>query len=294
MPTRDENWPNGTPCWIDLMVTDPAAAKEFYSALFGWDIQEGPPEANGYAMCMLNGRPVTAISPKPESNPFPSVWSTYLASDDVDKSVARAKEAGGHFMMEPMDVMTAGRLAFGMDTTGAPYGIWQGGDHLGVGIYNEPGTLIWNELMTRDYQGAQAFYSAVFGYTYDEIGQGFTYSTIKRAGDGEVVAGIGELDAETPADVPASWTTYFLVDSCDETVAMAVELGATVARPPFDTPFGRMAAITGTQGEAFSLIQPPPPATGAGQTSQKATAKKTAPARAAAKRTVSKRVTKRP
>jgi len=301
MPTRDETWPNGTPCWIDLMVTDPDAAKEFYSALFGWDIQDGPPEAGGYAMCMLNGRPVTAISPKPKDNPFPNVWSTYLASDDVDKSVAKAKESGGHFMMEPMDVMTAGRLAFGMDPTGAPYGIWQGGDHLGVGIYNEPGTLIWNELMTRDYEGAKAFYGNVFGFSYEEIGEGFTYSTIKRAGDGEVVGGMGELDAGTPADVTASWTTYFLVGDCDASVAKAVELGAKVVRPPADTPFGRMAAVTGAQGEAFSLIQPPPRDSSAVATPQetaaakpgpaKPTAKKTAPARSAAKKTVSKKVT---
>jgi uncharacterized protein len=44
VPTRDQVWPNGTPCWIDLMVTDPDAAKHFYSGLFGWDIQDGPPE----------------------------------------------------------------------------------------------------------------------------------------------------------------------------------------------------------------------------------------------------------
>jgi len=151
------------------MVTDPGAAKQFYSSLFGWDIQDGPPEAGGYAMCLLNGRPVTAISPKAQDNPFPNVWSTYLASDDLDASVAKAKEAGGQFMMEPMDVMTAGRLAFGMDPTGAPYGIWQGGDHVGVGIFNEPGTLVWNELMTRDHEGAKAFYGGVFGYSYDEM-----------------------------------------------------------------------------------------------------------------------------
>ena len=227
------------------MVADPAAAREFYSALFGWDIQDGPPEAGGYLMCMLNGRPVTAISPKPKDNPFPNVWSTYLASDDLDKTVATAKEAGGKFMMEPMDVMTAGRLAFGMDPTGAPYGIWQGRDHVGVGIYNEPGTLVWNELMTRDYAGAKAFYGNVFGYTFDEIGQAFTYSTIKRAGDGEVVGGFDELDAGTPAEVPSSWAVYFLVESCDASVAKAAELGARVARAPSDTPFGRMATLTG-------------------------------------------------
>jgi hypothetical protein len=48
LPTRDEAWPNGTPCWIDLMVTDAAAARQFYSSLFGWDILDGPPEAGGY------------------------------------------------------------------------------------------------------------------------------------------------------------------------------------------------------------------------------------------------------
>ena len=118
VPTRDEAWPNGTPCWIDLMVTDPAAAaRQFYSGLFGWDIQDGPPEAGGYLMCMINGRAVTAISPKPQENPFPNVWSTYLASDDLDAAAARAKAAGSPFMMEPMDVMTAGRLAFAMYPT---------------------------------------------------------------------------------------------------------------------------------------------------------------------------------
>ena len=257
MPTRDEAWPNGTPSWVDLMVTDPTAARQFYSSLLGWDIQDGPPEAGGYLMCMLKGRPAAAISPKPAENPFPNVWSTYLASDDVDATVAKAKAAGGTFMMEPMDVMTAGRIAFAMDPTGAPYGIWQGGDHIGVGVYNEPGALVWNELMTRDYATAKAFYSAVFGYSYDEMDGDFTYSTIKRAGDGAVVAGLGELDAGVPAEVSASWGVYFMVEDCDASAAKAAELGGTIVRPPSDTPFGRMAPIVGPQGETFSLIQAP-------------------------------------
>ena len=268
MPTRDEAWPSGTPCWIDVMVPDPGAAREFYSGLFGWDIQDGPPEAGGYLMCMMNGRPAAAISPKPEGNPFPNVWSTYLASDDVDATVAKATEAGAQIMMEPMDVMTAGRIAFAIDPTGAPFGIWQGGDHLGVGIYNEPGTLIWNELMTRDYEGAKAFYSHVFGFAYEETGEGFAYSTVKRASDGEVVAGLGELDASTPAEVPASWVIYFMVEDCDASVAKAAKLGASVDRQPFDTPFGRMATLFGAQGEAFSLVQAPTQEGSAGASSQ--------------------------
>jgi len=258
MPTRDDNWPDGTPCWVDVMVADPQAARAFYAALFGWDIQDGPPEAGGYLMCMLNGRAAAAISPKPEGNPFPNAWSTYLATDDLDVSVAKAKEAGSTFMMEAMDVLTAGRIAFGMDPTGAPYGLWQGGDHTGIGIYNEPGAVTWNELFTRDYEGAKTFYGNVFGYTFDDMGGDFTYSTIRRPSDGEVVAGLGELGPDVPADVTPSWTTYFMVADCDASAAKAVQLGASITREPVDTPFGRLAQVTGPQGEVFSLMQAPP------------------------------------
>jgi len=269
MPTRDENWPHGTPCWIDVMVTDPAAAKTFYSDLFGWDIQDGPEDAGGYAMCMLNGRPAAAISPKPEGNPFPNVWSTYLASDDLDATVAKAKAAGSTFMMEPMDVMTAGRIAFAVDPTGAPYGIWQAGEHQGVGIFNEPNTLVWNDLMTHDYEGAKAFYGNVFGYEFDEIGDGVDvrYSTIKR-GDGEVIGGLGAIGAEVPAETSPRWTTYFNVADTDATAARAAELGATLSSEPTDTPFGRMALIEGPQGETFAIIAAPVPDETSGAGSQ--------------------------
>lgn len=246
------------PLWIDLSVTDAAGARQFYSRLFGWEILDGPPEAGGYLMCMLNGQPVTAITPKAEDNPFPNVWSTYLASDDLDAPAAKAKEAGSQFLMEPMDVMTSGRLAFAMDPSGAPYGIWQAGEHTGVGIYNEPGALVWNELMTRDYEGAKNFYNTVFGFTYDEVAQGSSYSMIKRAGDGQVVAGLGELDASTPAEVHPCWVTYFMVQDCDASAAKAAELGATIVGQPSDTPAGRLASLIGAQGEAFSLIQTQP------------------------------------
>ena len=38
----------GTPSWVDLGTPDPAAAAAFYSGLFGWVIEQGPPEAGGY------------------------------------------------------------------------------------------------------------------------------------------------------------------------------------------------------------------------------------------------------
>ena len=61
MVTRDTAWPPGTPCWVDLGVADIGKARAFYTGLFGWDVQEGPPESGGYSMAELNGRPVAGI-----------------------------------------------------------------------------------------------------------------------------------------------------------------------------------------------------------------------------------------
>jgi uncharacterized protein len=59
-----DTYEHGVPSWVDLGTPDPAAAGEFYSALFGWDVQPGPPETGGYAMCYLRGRMVAGLGPQ--------------------------------------------------------------------------------------------------------------------------------------------------------------------------------------------------------------------------------------
>ena len=84
MVTRDTRWPAGTPCWVDVSVDDVPKAIAFYRALFGWDIELGGPEVGGYSIAHQDGRIVAAISPKMGAPDAPSVWTTYLATDDAD------------------------------------------------------------------------------------------------------------------------------------------------------------------------------------------------------------------
>ena len=119
MPTQKDPWPHGTPCWVDVMVDDADAARAFYTALFGWTADPGPPEFGGYTMCLLEGRPVAGLSPKPESWPGPNVWSTYLAVDDADATMARAAVEDGTVVVEPVTVGPMGRMAFGADPPAA-------------------------------------------------------------------------------------------------------------------------------------------------------------------------------
>jgi predicted enzyme related to lactoylglutathione lyase len=258
MVTRDTAWPAGTPCWIDLAVDDISRASAFYTGMFGWYVQPGPPEAGGYAMCLKDDRAVAGIGPKQGPPGTPAAWTTYLASDDLDETVSKIKAAGGLTLMEPMDVMDVGRMAVAADPGGAVFGIWQAQAHTGVGLANEPGSLCWNENISRAFDQNQAFYQAVFGYEYGDLsGDGYRYATLKV--NGTEVGGIGESDPSTPADVPAHWSTYFGAADTDAAARAASAAGGRVIQPPRDSPYGRIAVVADDQGATFSLISPPPP-----------------------------------
>jgi predicted enzyme related to lactoylglutathione lyase len=58
---------HGVPSWVDVGCRDPAAGAAFYAALFGWDVQEGPPEAAGTPshICGARRSPASVRSPDP-------------------------------------------------------------------------------------------------------------------------------------------------------------------------------------------------------------------------------------
>jgi predicted enzyme related to lactoylglutathione lyase len=253
MVTRDTAWPAGTPCWVDLGVDDLAKARAFYSGVFGWSVQEGPPEAGGYSMCEIGGRPVAGIGPKMGPAEMPSVWTTYLATEDADETASKIKAAAGHLMMEPFDVMDVGRMAIAVDPGGAVFGLWQSRLHTGVRLANEPGSLAWSENMSRDFEGNKAFYQAVFGYEFGDMSSDdFKYATLDLGG--RPAGGIGEMGASIPAGHPAHWSTYFGVLDTDAAVAKVTDLGGTVIQQAWDSPYGRMAVLADDQGAVFSVM----------------------------------------
>jgi len=253
MTVRETPWDPGTPCWVDLMTPDQEAAREFYSALFGWQIDVGPEETGHYGMASLRGHSVAGIGGMMGME-HPPVWNTYLATADVDATCKAAEAAGASIAAPPMDVMEFGRMAFVQVPGGGVFGLWQAGTHNGSGLANEPGAYCWNEFMTRDYETGKSFYGEVFGYTFTEIGgDDFQYSMIEL--DGQTVGGLGVLPAEVPAHVPPHWRVYFEVENTDAAVARIVELGGSVQRPPADMPYGRHADVADPQGAMFSVIK---------------------------------------
>jgi predicted enzyme related to lactoylglutathione lyase len=254
--TEMDSFPAGTPCWVDVGTDDTDAALAFYGGLFGWVGEvDSRPEAGGYGLFALHGRSVAGFMRMQDGQP-PS-WSTYIASDDVDATAAKIAAAGGHVVVEPMDVLDAGRMLFAADPTGAVFGVWQAAAHAGSGVVNEPGSLCWNELTTPDVEVAQAFYGAVFGWEPEVHGAEdaeapFVYR-VQRVG-ANMVAGIMEMDSSW-GDVPSHWMTYFAVADVDESAERVDELLGKVCVEPFDMPYGRVAVIDDPAGATFSIVQ---------------------------------------
>lgn len=248
------SYPAGTPSWVDLTTSDPEGARAFYGALFGWDFDIGGPETGHYTMCRLRGQDVAGLGGMPAPEGMPTVWTTYLASDDVQATGKLVTDSGGTLIMEPMQVMEFGSMLIGTDPVGAAFGAWQAGTITGAQLVNEPGSIVWNELATPDLDAAQAFYSKLFDYGWDDVDTGEggpRYRTFSVGG--RTVGGALQMDEQWQG-VPPHWMLYFEVGDVDAAVESVQRLGGGVGVPPTDSAFGRFAVVSDPQGAHFTVM----------------------------------------
>lgn len=251
MPTRHTPWPAGTPCWTDYGATDIEAAREFYGTLLGWSYTGGDPEYGGYLNAERAGEQVAGMGPV--MNPAdPPSWTVYFATDDASATATRIREAGGTVVVEPMEVGPMGTMAVAVDPQGHAFGLWQSGEHTGVGRFNEPGSLTWEEAAVADVAAARAFYSAVFGFRFDEIPDMGGYATF--ALDERPLGGLGPAQA----GLPKGWAVCFGVASTDGTVAAVQAAGGKTLLAAQDSPYGRFAVVEDPWGASFSVIEVQP------------------------------------
>ena len=115
---------HGAFSWNELMTTDPAAAVEFYSALFGWSAHDMPSPEGNYNIMKIGEESVGGIMSIPAmAKGAPPSWGSYMTVDDIDVTVSKATELGATVLLEPQDVPTVGRLSVIRDPQGAVFHI---------------------------------------------------------------------------------------------------------------------------------------------------------------------------
>jgi len=267
----------GVPCWADTIQADPRAAVAFYGDLFGWEFEDVmPPDSPlRYFVARMPGGDVAAVGSPPEAAPMPAAWRTYVWVTDADETAGKVRAAGGRVLAEPRDVPGHGRMAVFADPAGAAFCVWQAGEHRGAAVVNEPGSVNFNDLHTRDVDDARAFYGAVFGWETLDMGGGFAWALPgygdfleqRRPGLREgmaemgapprfedVVATVVPIPDDQP-EMPSHWGITFAVDDADAIAARAAELGGQVVVAPFDAPWVRMTIIADPQGATFTATK---------------------------------------
>jgi len=115
----------GAMSWNELMTRDPAGAKSFYEAVFGWGHEDQPAADSTYTMWTLGGAPIGGMLPMEGDNwpaELPAHWMVYIAVEDADAAVAKCVELGGSVVVPPMDI-PQGRFAVLNDPHGAAFSV---------------------------------------------------------------------------------------------------------------------------------------------------------------------------
>jgi uncharacterized protein len=250
---------------VDTWQPDAEAAVDFYSQIFGWDCERTSPEGapRTHYMCNLRGRRVAGIGSPPAVPDHTPVWGTYVTVDDLDETVAKAMDAGGKVAMEPFEALDGGAMALLVDPTGGVFMAWRNGENNGAQLVNEPGAWSMSMLHTRDVEAAKAFYSAVFGWTYESFGEmdlacvpGYVGGEPQQPVSRETVAVLSDMTTEEfPEEVSSHWGVDFWIADADAAAEKTVELGGTARTEPFDTPGFRSAVLADPQGAVFTVSQ---------------------------------------
>ena len=251
----------GTFCWAELATTDPAAAKQFYTNLFGWDFTDspmGPDEV--YTMWKVGGFEHAAMykmDAQRLGRGVPPHWMLYVAVEDADTTVASARSLGASILAGPFDVMDFGRMAVIQDPQRAVVSIWQPRKHIGSRITGIPGTLCWSELSAKDAATALNFYTTLFDWNAKDSGtsetSGMKY-TEWYVGE-HPMGGMLEMGPEL-GGVPTAWTPYFQVVNLAGTLEKARELGGKQVFGPMTVPgAGDFALIQDPQGAHLYVIE---------------------------------------
>lgn len=243
----------GTPTWVDLMSPDPEAARKFYDALFGWDYDVSGAEYGGYATAKSGPYQTAGIGGMPPgSPPMPAAWNIYFASENAEADASRAVGLGAQVMAPAMTIGEFGTMAMLVDPTGAAFGFWQAGQHIGSQVVNETGAPAWFELYSPDAKRATEFYKALLGATAGPMPGDMEYYVLQH-GD-EQLAGIMQIDPSW-GDFRAQWMVYFGVKDAGDAVATAQKGGGKAMSKIDDSPFGRLAALADPQGAFFKIVE---------------------------------------
>jgi predicted enzyme related to lactoylglutathione lyase len=247
----------GKVIWTDLATPDLAAAEKFYSGLFGWTFRELRAGAKGYALALLDGRPVAGLfqRPEPPGERKRPAWLGYISVRDADAAKTAALAHGAKVVFEPKTYAQRGRQAVFSDPEGAVFGILASasgdpGDYLAA-----PGDWIWSALLARDPDTEAAFYQTLFGYDVFDLPTDDGLQHVVLSSDDYARAGVNHFPSGAARRYP-HWVNFVRVVDASASAARAVALGGRIlVEPHVDRHGSNVALIADPAGALVGLME---------------------------------------
>jgi uncharacterized protein len=110
---------------IELNTTDPAQAKEFYSQVFDWNLEDVPMGEHGTYTLIKPGKDPNGGMMKHPMPGAPSSWLIYVGVDDIHASTKKAVSHGAKLLKDVTEIPGVGQFSILMDPTGAAFAMFQ-------------------------------------------------------------------------------------------------------------------------------------------------------------------------
>jgi uncharacterized protein len=240
--------------WYDLMTTDVAGAKAFYTKTLGWKM--APWDQGDYEMWSAGDMAiggVMALPPELKKLGVPPHWMAYIETDDVDATAKKAQQLGGKIANPPADIPKVGRFAVLTDPQGVSFAVFKPLEGV-PDMPHKAGFFSWHELHTTDNEAAWKFYAELFGWKHTrsmDMGPGGTYRMFGL--DSQNSMG-GMSNMAKVQNTPPYWLYYVSVDNLDTTVADIQKNGGKILNGPMEVPGGdRIAMCMDPQGGMFAV-----------------------------------------
>jgi|HubBroStandDraft_6_1064221.scaffolds.fasta_scaffold156083_3 predicted enzyme related to lactoylglutathione lyase len=247
----------GKMIWADLYTKNPAGEIQFYTGLFGWNVETiTRPSGNKYNILSNNGQPVAGVvfRAAPHGDTGQGRWISYVAVADVAQTIATATGLGGKVVHPAKNLPQRGTQAILTDSQGSLLGLIQSSS--GDPADNQPsvGNWAWAHLSARDPAAAAQFYHAVVGYDAVPDTREGRQDVFLLNSHGLARASIGPIP-NRPEAYP-DWLGFVRVANLNDALAKATALGARVLLAPKSTePGTRLAIVADPADVAIGLVE---------------------------------------
>lgn len=240
-----------------LVTPDLAAAKRFYTGLFGWSFQDIPGTRFPYAMAYAGGHPVAGFAQRdlPASEHRQPAWLSFFSVRDADAAVKTAADHGAKVLVAPHDIANRGRQAVLTDPQGAVFAVLASTSGDPADRVPPTGDWIWRALLTTDPGADAEFYHAMFGFEAYPVSSVAGGDQLLFASENYARASANPLPGKQPSGHP-HWLDFVRVDNAEQSVAKATALGGRVlVTPRRDRHGGMIAVVADPAGAPVGLFE---------------------------------------